>query len=121
MRSLNSSVGTAAYSTAAAVSTLKLRSGMRVTAHNVGTSPQRREKLRDLRPDLVASGQALPVGPNQADEPETLVYRSEIVLRGSPAVCLADAVDEQSFNIGVQFAENRVLRDDVGPCVEGKK
>ena len=32
-----------------------------------------------------------------------------------------DPIDQQGFDIGLEFGQHRVVRDDPGPCVEREK
>src|SRR5438105_4755834 len=109
MRSLNASSGAAAYGTLSALSTWKLRSGMRLLLR-ARAFLQAEEELRNLRPDLGSSGKAAPVQANQADQLVTLVDGDAVELAGR-----IDAVDQQGLNVRLQVLEDRILLFQLPP------
>src|SRR5271154_3280591 len=118
IRSLKAISGAAANGTAAADSILKARSGMRLSAET-GLRLEIGEELRHFLPDLSSSRQSAPVAANQADQLEAFVDGNDVIFRVRKAPGVAEAVDEQRFDVRLHFAEGRIFRGDVFPRIEG--
>src|SRR5580704_9773695 len=121
MRSLNASVGATANETTLASSILKLKSGIRFSTYYICAGFQVGEETPNLHPNLGATGESFPVGPNQSDKSVAIIDRGNIVLRPRQFVCVAHSVDEQRFNIRLQLPQNCVLLHDLAPGIEWKQ
>ena len=61
------------------------------------------EEAAHLCPDFGAAGKAFPVGANQAYELVALVDGRNVILGVSHAMRMADAIDEQGFDVRLQL------------------
>src|ERR1700760_3042811 len=101
-------MGTAAKGTTLADSIWKGRSGIDGSADDFGFGSQFREEAAYLCPDLGTTGEALPIGPNQAYELVALVDGRDVVLGIPGSMGMTDAIDEQGFDIRLELSECRV-------------
>src|SRR5579864_3198467 len=102
MLSLNASVGAAAQGTTLTDSTWKLRSGIGFSTDGIGAGSQVGEEAADLCPYFGSAGEASPVGAGEATG-------------------LADAVDEERFDVGAEQGERGVTRFNLVPRFEGQE
>src|ERR1700682_724679 len=106
MRSLSARSGSAAKRIGSAPCTWKARSGM-------ARSLELGEEARDLRPHLFAAREAVPAQANDADQPVALVDRDAVAV-----VRVADAVDQQRLDVGLELRQHRVGGLEEPPGIE---
>ncbi len=63
----------------------------------------------------------MPVGANQADEFVALVDGQHVIFRSGKTTGMSNAIDQQSFDVGFHFKEDRVGIFDVFPGFERKQ
>src|SRR5579863_2144419 len=103
--SLNANMGTAAKGTTLAESIWKERSGIHASADDFGFVAEFGKEAADFGPYFCAAGEAFPVGANEADELIAFVDGGDVVLGRAGAVGVADTIDEEGFDVGLQVME----------------
>ena len=77
------------------------------------------EEAADLGPHFGSSGEAFPVGANQADELVALVDGRDVSTSAFVMpVRMADAIDQQSLDVGLQAGEHGIVLGNLVPCLE---
>src|ERR1700683_4195140 len=79
---------------------------------------QAAEEFAQFLPDFGAAGKAFPVHANESHELVAFVDGKQVVVGGGVSTGVAEAVDEQAFDVGFHFIQNRIARDDVVPGFE---
>src|SRR5581483_3101444 len=109
IRTLNDSCGTAAFGVASTSSTWKCRSGKRAS-RNLVKLPK---EIVDLFPDLCATAQPMPMGAEDAHQPEALIDGRAVIAR-----LVTNAIHQQRFDVGFKLRQHRIARYHGVPVLE---
>src|SRR3984885_10401032 len=94
---------------------------MRVLSDHCGALLQSVEEAANPLPNLSSTGKPPPSGANQANQFVALVDRKHVIFRSGKSSRMSDAVDQESFDIRLQFLKDRIGSFDFRPSLGRNK